>query len=101
MISDHLLNFAPTVTCGLVQPHGEQLVELGSLRLREPLVGGVSNEHVAEPEGITLGDPGAIGSDQLLTNQPDEIAGDLGATFCRREGNNRGLVEDAAATAKK
>ena len=76
VIADHLLDLGPAVARRAVEPAGEQLVELRTLRLGQPLVGCVADEHVAEPERIAPGEPRTIRADELLADEPDEVCGE-------------------------
>ncbi len=62
VVADDLLELLVTT----VEPAGEALVEVGALRFRDPVVGGVANEHVAEAEGVV---DRLVGTDQLLAHE--------------------------------
>src|SRR5207342_493954 len=53
----------------LVEPTGEAGMQVGADRLRERVVGGVSNEQVAEAIAVLAGDLSAVGTHELA---PDE-----------------------------
>ena len=56
----------------LVEPGGQALVQLGSRRLGQGVVGGVSEQQVAEAEGVLSGELGRVGTDQALADERGE-----------------------------
>jgi len=54
------------------QPCREPGVQVGALRLRQPVVGGVTDEDVAKPEGIVSAETGAVRPDQLFSGQAEQ-----------------------------
>ena len=81
------------VATSLFQPGGEALVQPGSRRLGECAVGGVSDQEVAEAEGVVSGELGLVGADQVLANEGREARRHLAAV---RERLDCAAVEDLA-----
>ena len=80
--------------CVPVEPVGEGLVELGSRSLGERVVGGVTDEEVAEAVCLLVGVDGLVRADQLLPHEREEMGGDVVALGRRRELLHRPAVED-------
>ena len=72
MVAEDLLVFGDPVGGGAREPLGEPLVQVGALLLRHRLVGGVTDQQVAEPERIFPRELGTIGPDQLLPRQREQ-----------------------------
>ena len=84
----------------LVRPGGqaprERLVELGAALLREAVVGGLADERVRETEHVLAGRRGAVGTDQLLLDERDELGGDGRRTGLPEERCERARLEAPA-----
>ena len=61
----------------LVEPIGEAGMQVGADRLRERVVGGVSNQQVAEAIAVLAGDLSAVGTHELAPDECGEPGRDL------------------------
>ncbi len=68
----------------LLQPGCEALVELGARRFRERLVGGVTDQEVAEAEAVLACELRPVRPDQLLADERGEVRRHLGLVGCER-----------------
>ena len=95
--ADQLLDLVAAISGGPLQPVGEALVEVGSFRLGQPLVGGLANEHVAESERVAVArGPGARGGSALPDQRRRGFGGRSRAVCCGRQGEDRRLIEHTA-----
>src|SRR5829696_8804395 len=78
---------------GLLEPGREALVEVGAARLRDSVVGGVSDEQVAEAEAVLTGERRPVRPDQLLSRERGETRGHA---FIGRQCLHSATVEDLA-----
>ena len=62
----------------LLEPVREALVQIGSRRLRQRVVGGVSDQQVAEAEGVFRGNLRRVGADQALPDEGGEARRHIG-----------------------
>ena len=83
MIADDLVQL-DEIHAAVAQPVGEALVQLGSGRLGQRLVGGVADQQVAEPEGVVAREEPAARPDELLADQPAKVS-----AHCRLVGRER------------
>ena len=72
------------------------LVQLRAPLLGQPLVGGLADQRVREPERVLARQLGAVGADQLLAHERDQVRGDRGAIGLREQLGQRADVEAAA-----
>jgi len=56
----------------LLEPGCEPLVEVGPSRFRQGVVGGITDEEVAEAVRVVAGQLSAVGPNELLTDERDE-----------------------------
>ena len=63
----------------LVQPERELLVEVGARRLRQPVVGGVADQQVPEPERLVVRQRRPARPDQLLAYEREQSLGNARA----------------------
>ena len=59
-----------------VEPVGETLVQLGSQPLRHRLVRRVADEDVTEAEAVVAGETRAVGADELLAHEREQVRAD-------------------------
>ena len=64
-----------------LEPVGEAFVQLGALGLRDRLVRRIAHEQVAEPERVLARKGGALGSDQFLADERQQIRRNARAPF--------------------
>ena len=77
----------------LLQPVREALVQLRAGRFGQALVGGIADEQVAEAKGVVPGQLRAVGTDQLLADEPSQSRDDRAVLGQRL---HRAAVEDLA-----
>ena len=65
------------VATSLFQPGGEALVQPGSRRFGECVVGGVSEQQVVEAKGVLARKLGLLGADQPLAHERGQPRGHL------------------------
>ncbi len=80
------------VASALLDPRREALVEVGTLELRQRLVGGVADQQVAETKRIVAGQRRRRGPDELLAHEPEQVP--RNPRVVRRERLHRAPVED-------
>ena len=93
MVADYLVAL-DEVLPALVQPEGEELVQLGAQRFRERVVGGVSDQQVPEAERVLAEEGRAVGADELLADERQQARSHFGLPG--RKGLHRPAVERQA-----
>jgi hypothetical protein len=78
------------------QPVRITLVQCGSLPFRNCLVSRVSDQDVAEAEGVITGNGRPIGPDQLLAHEREQVSADLVSVRFGQELGHRASVEEPA-----
>ena len=56
-----------------LEPARDALVQLGAALLRQPVVGRLADQRVREAEGVLPGDLRALGADQLVLDERDQV----------------------------
>ena len=92
MVADELLVLAGS----LLEPVRVALVQLAADLLWEGIVGGVSDQRMAEAEPFLLGEHRPVRADKLLPDKPSQASGDAGPLAGRGERLDRPEVEDVA-----
>ena len=81
---------------GAREPVREAFVELRAQLLRQPVVGRLLDEHVAEAEGVLAGEGRRVRLDQLPAHQGHQMLAELGALAQGEERSDRARLEVAA-----
>ena len=82
--------------CHLFEPGRKPFVELRSVCLREPVVGGVADEDVTEPKGVVAIDPPPSGRISSLRVSASSRAATVPRSELRRQLGDRAAVEGPA-----
>ena len=96
VVAEELLGLDNAVAERPLEPYGVALVEIGTRRLGESLVGGLADEGVAEAERILTRQCRRLGADQLLAHQAHQPGGHRVPALRRRERDNPAEMEHLA-----